>query len=556
MSEQASVALRIARCAGWSVAAMALAAGVTVALNALDEPLSVEARRLAAAAPQPEAETGNAYVWMLGLRAPATEDAYAWGARVLARLQEADGHGGQLDQRDPLLADYPADARDQEVFCVPEKGSCIDLVAERSSEVHRQLAQARVLLDRAAEMRSQPTFTDAYVPHSVLSPLPQYQNAARAQSATLLLASVAAVDGRFDQALALAQADMHFSRRMLAGSTNLVGKMVANTCVARNALFLSDLLSKRPTPMRSYSDRLAAAVGPLSPEESLLEPALRDEAAKRLRFLLTEVPRNGPLWVYRGAQAPRVIADLAALFYQPNVTANEATRRFEEDLAVAQVAAAQFDAVREASRASISAYRKLSVWDYLRNPAGNILVRSARNDYANYVARMHDLQGLITLVRAQVAMQALRSPVERAAFLASDRAKALANPYTGVPLSVDAATGELFFAPRSDGSWVKEVATQFGGTIRVGTLSPAQEAPEVVSQMAQLQPARQPPGRSMRQPAVDYVRDAGSSPRLAMAVTTAAVSATRPAAMNTQRVPCTRAAGGRPRSACVSRAAA
>jgi hypothetical protein len=494
MREPGSIAVRGARFARWFVVAMALTTAGAIAVNALDEPLSVEARRLAAAAQQPQAETRNAYVWMLGLRAPAAEDAYAWGARVLARLQEADAHGGTLGEQDPVLADYSADAADDQVFCVPEKASCIDLAAQRSSDVHRQLSQASVLLDRAAQMRSQPTFTDAYVPHSVLSPLPQYQNAARAQSATLLAASLAAAEGKFDQAMALAAADMQFSRSMLAGSTNLVGKMVANTCVARNALFLSDLLSKRPERMRGYGERLAAAVGPLSPEERLLEPALRDEAAKRLRFLLNDVPRKGPLWVYRGAQTQGIIEALAGFFYQPNVTANEATRRFEEDLVVAQVAAPKFDAAREASRASISAYRKLSVWDYVRNPAGNILVRSARNDYANYVARMHDLQGLITLVRAQVAMNALRSPVQRAAFLASDEAKAFANPYTGALLSIDAATGELFFAPRSDGSWVKEVAAQFGGTIRVGTLSPAHEDREVGSQMAKLRPARQPHG--------------------------------------------------------------
>lgn len=494
MRRQGSVALQVARFAGWSIGAIVLVMAGAVAVNALDEPLSVEARRLVAAAQPPRAEARNAYVWMLGLRAPETEDAYAWGAGVLARLQQADARGGSLDEQDPLLANYLADAGDQQIFCVPEKVSCIDLAEERGSEVRHQLAQARVLLDRAAQMRSRPGFADAYVPHSVLSPMPQYHNAARAQSATLLAASAAAVQGRFDQAVALAEADMSFSRRMLAGSTSLVGKMVANTCVARSALFLSDLISKRPDAMRTYGERLAAAVRPLSAAESVLEPALRDEAAKRLRFLLNEVPRNGPLWVYRGAQTPGIADQLATLFYQPNVTANEATRRFEEDLGVAQVAAPNFDAAREASRASISQYQALSVWDYVRNPAGNILVRSARNDYANYVARMHDLQGLITLVRAQLAMRSLTSPAQRAAFLASGNGTALANPYTGAPLSVDAATGDLFFAPRSDGSWVKDVSAQFGGTIRVGIRSPLGPDRQVGSQTADLSSTWRPTG--------------------------------------------------------------
>src|SRR5262245_53558399 len=102
MKKPASV-LKFARFAGWSVGALVLAAAGAVAVNAFDEPLSVEARRLAAGAEQPHTEARNAYVWMLGLHAPATEDAYAWGARILTRLQDADARREPLDQQDPLL---------------------------------------------------------------------------------------------------------------------------------------------------------------------------------------------------------------------------------------------------------------------------------------------------------------------------------------------------------------------------------------------------------------------------------------------------------------------
>jgi len=458
---------------GYSIAgAIAVAVGGSLFANAFDEPLSADAKLLAADSRQATPEPRNAYVWMLGLDAPPGEDAYASGARVVARLRQVEARGEDLARDDPLFADRLAVNGEQPMPCRPERVSCLDTVMVDTDAARRNLSAAGIFFERVSAMRAQPDFTDVYTPKSLFSPLPQYQNAARAQSATFLKAAIAVVDGRIEQAVLLAEEDMRFSRRMLSGSTTLIGKLIANVCVARNALFLSDLLSRRPEQMAPYRRRIASALRPLSQQEVSLEPALQNEAAMRLRTILGEGPPRGLIWADRDPEAPvppAIANRMAALFYRPNATANEATRRFHEDLALAQVHTLDFDKARRASRASIEDYQDLQIREYFVNPTGNMLVRAARNDHANYIARMHDLEGLIALVRAQTAMPSWISPADRVAFLRSKEGESFADPYTGLPVSVDQATGDLFFVPRSDGSWVGEVVNRWAGTIRVGT---------------------------------------------------------------------------------------
>jgi len=459
------------RLSGWGSAIVAIAIAGLVAVNAFDEPLAPEARLLSASSYQVAADPGNGYVWMLGLLAPEPEDAYACGARALGRLQELDARSESLSKDDPLLADHLVLAGRSRMRCQPEKGSCIELAAQKYAEIKRELAQSGTLLDRAQRMRAQSVFADAYTPSSWSSPVPPYHNVVVAQFATLLQASVAVSEGRIEDAIALAEEDMRFSRRVLAGSTNLIGKMVANTLVARDVLFLSDLLSKRPEQMRRYRKRVASALEPLSQGEIALDAALRTEARGLVRLLLLDVPRTQSFWSAPDApttSAARIADRFASLFYQPNATANRALRRLQTEMAVTQVPAVKFDEVCMETDALTQKYRDFAILDYVLNPIGNALLGSDRRGYAKYAAHMHDLQALIKLVDAQAAMLPLTSAAERTAFLSSDVGRLFTDPYTRRQLSVDAGTGQPFFLPRSDRSWVGELKKQFGGVIRVG----------------------------------------------------------------------------------------
>lgn len=450
---------------------MVLAFAGLVAVNAVDEPLSPEVKLLAASSYHAEPTPGNGYVWMLGLLAPEQEDAYAWGARALARLWEFDAQSQSLSKDDPLLADHLLIPGQSRTRCQPEKASCIKLAAEKDVEIKRELAESGTLLDRAERMRAQPVFADSYTPNSWSSPIPSYGNVVVAQSATLFQASFAVGEERIEEAITLAEEDMRFSRRMLAGSTNLVGKMVANTLVARDVLFLSDLLSKRPDQMRPYERRIASALKPLSQEEIALDVALRNEARGLVRLLLVDVPRTQSFWSAPDAptsSAGRIADRFASLFYQPNATANAALRRFETEMAVARAPALKFDDVRKEVDVLMLQYENLGIRDYLLNPVGNVLLGAERRSLTEYAARMHDLQGLVALVTAQAAMLSVSSPADAVVLRSVERAMRSADPYTGRPVTVD-STGELSFVPRAARGWVRELRGQSGGVIRLST---------------------------------------------------------------------------------------
>ena len=128
-------------------------------------------------------------------------------------------------------------------------------------------------------------------------------------------------------------------------------------------------------------------------------------------------------------------------FYKEQKTANRVYRQYVETAKHLNRPASQVRAVASQPLARA----EMTVWDYIDNPVGNILMRVATPSFGGYALRLHDLEArirLLALASQIVANDVTGDPV--ADFVAKSDAR-YHDPYTGKPMAWDAAKQRLSF---------------------------------------------------------------------------------------------------------------
>lgn len=95
--------------------------------------------------------------------------------------------------------------------------------------------------------------------------------------------------------------------------------------------------------------------------------------------------------------------------------------------------------------------------EYVVNPIGSILLGIARPDFSRYAARLHDLNGLITLVNAKRAIRQAGLSVDQVAEFLHDNQNQYADPYRGQALQWQRETSTLGFFNPVPGSGYNEL---------------------------------------------------------------------------------------------------
>lgn len=450
----------------WIAAALALVVIVVpatlFAVNAFDEELSMEAKALAAPPQALPAGDDNAYVLLLGLDAPAGEDQRGWGLKVLAslRAQEASIAGGA--KASPVLKSAPLIEAKVARWCNPAAQSCLAAVPADAIALLKGQALA---LERYRTMQAQPRYVELYVPDRVESAYPSFGPLLGGQAVSLLAMAVAAHAGNIRAALDGVEREMAFHRRMAAGSRSLPGKMVANTLLARDVLFLSDLMREKRDVLAPHLDRIATLMRPLSAEEGSLAAAHRSDTAALVRYMLS-VDRAQ---IARDAGASAWWTNLAAIGYQRNATANHLARQLAGKIAVDEAPASSYRKMLAAEIARAKKAVEPGIFRMLVNPTGRILVDVAAPVQSGFTGRMHDLRALFALVSLQGALLAAgaHTPEAVAGALGSDAYAAYRNPYTGEAMSHDAQSRTLYFAPASRATWVTELQKRWSGRVAI-----------------------------------------------------------------------------------------
>jgi len=425
-------------------------------LNSGDELPSLEVQRLLALQ-LPESPTeGNAYTAMVGSSAPPGQDRGQFGrARLESQLRPLPPAGN------PSGADTTSGAATlpESLLCRPEHRRCVPVNAAEASELAVALAGLRDVEQYFERMRALPEFEEIALPVSVLSPMPDFSGLVRSQDITLARVRIALAEQRYDDAVALLERDNAFARRALAGSKHVVGKRVSANVVARNALFVTQLWIVHGDDLVGHRARLAALLAPL-PDSANAMAASFDIEVRTLAHDLTRGGRNS-LYLLGSADTTTLQQSLATYvvphLYRPIATANRIAELADTQRAVLKVPIEAFDDARIRAEVARTSFNRRS-WDYIFNPIGSVLVVEAVPDFANYQAAMHDLQALLVLARARLAVAPVPTTADWSAALIQFR-----DPYTGLALVLDPDLGQPAIRARSANKLVGQMVLLTNG---------------------------------------------------------------------------------------------
>jgi hypothetical protein len=423
-----AVAVRIAILTG-----ILIAITLFINLSWFDEELNKDL--VALNTPRDVPMEGNAYPLFYGFLAAADRDPAEAGLKIIRTMQERSRAGEPAmltnDEVDEILGHpgpevWKGALRSTNCNSSVVAGlDCLDRVVTEATDANLDNPRLRLLIERFEQLLQVPRWKEFreldYNSVSMPQPYGDLTTISRIRLGESIRTNTTA---RF--LLDISQ-DIRFWKRMLDGGQNLMSKMIALGGLHFDAKILSTLMRTRKLSaeeLRGMSDVLS----PLTESERNIEEA----------FL-------GELWFSSMSGRMSIVDDwmsLSRLALQRNATANELymTRTLPVRLR-ASLSAAEFYRQR--------AYEPLN--DRMRfmppplyNLGGKLLLRGFvgyGTSSLNYISRVHDLDGRISLVLLQAEV-ALKADIGVQDVVKGSRYR---NPYTGEPMDYDPSNGTISF---------------------------------------------------------------------------------------------------------------
>jgi hypothetical protein len=420
----------------WLILFVVITAAFSVLLVWGDEDLEPEVQAVLRTPDRLPADQ-NLFNALTGFTVAADKIPYEEGFAAVTRANELLARYG-LGDDEQRLQDELAQAWFEDVFaledaeellCGPQQADCLDRLWTPTAAMEQLAAKYQLLVTRYLELTRYPAHQSEVRPH-VQAPLPNYRSIIRAHR--LWIAHWIAGDPSNSPALFN---DLIFLRRFLAQSDTILAKMVASALIAETLYAYAALMDRDGAVIAGFP-----AIESLKAADQALDSPLRSEFRFSAAIFLdvSNDPRafqelGIPSWMGETAMRP---------LFKPHRSMNRAYRCTQQMLAVTQLSSPDFIEVwspQEAPRC------KLSWIEYLINPIGSILLDVAQPDFGRYAARLHDLNGLITLVNAKRAIRnAGISSADVAEFLRNHKER-FTGPYHGDALHWQPETGNLSF---------------------------------------------------------------------------------------------------------------
>ena len=413
------------------------------AINVFDEDLKPEALAFADFTGETATPELNGYFAWVGLRAPVTEHPHTRGLQIVAQLNEKlEAVPRDVIGLDTFLGPKALKfTNNLASLCGRDATGCLDRYHAKSTDIEKQVRENRVLLERYRALYRYPHFHEALKP-SYYAPLfydpGSVASLARAQHALYAL--------RGNPLLALRQLhdDTLFWRRILIETRGLVGKMLAVAVIQRNAQLTSEIVACYPTDKTTLA-LATQAVLPLIDQERDLTQVYRNEFATSMHFFTALPTEQRPPCTAESIYDCAIDKLTRTFLFKPHATVNQSFKYMARIAARSKLPAPEF--LKEAKENLASDqydWNWLSSWHFAYNPIGKILNVIAEPVYANYTARIHNLDGFLRVVSLSLMAKQQSVPDgDMPAFLA--RAPHLGNPYTNEPMSWDAGTRTIYF---------------------------------------------------------------------------------------------------------------
>lgn len=413
---------------------LAVLAGILIALTLFinlpwfDEELHAD---LAQLTPRDVPLEGNAYPLVVGFLAAEDQDPEEAGRTIIEAQREhfrTQGHTSMPLREAEKLLPNPLPSPNLAGFfkgnaCNPKVDlDCADRLIDALSAAPIVDPQLRLLLDRFERLLAEPRYEETQEVDVHL--LPNY-GPVFASSRIRIAESFQQTDS--SRVLQVIGEDVRFWKRVLDGEQTLIAKMVALAGLRNDTMNLSTLMRTRNLAGHDLR-QMPSVIAPLTESERNIGETFMAE------FRITHLNETG-LGVLRDT------GPLQGLLSQDNATANDYYMALILPLRLrASLSAAEF--YRQKAYQSMH-YPLRFLPPSLYNLGGKQRLRiiMALNNWQDYIARVHDLDGRIALVllQAEIALNAGKSVEE---VVAASRYR---NPYTGEPMRYDAEAGTISF---------------------------------------------------------------------------------------------------------------
>lgn len=444
-----NLALRVALYVGAFMGGLVV---VVLLINSYDPELDPRASAAMRTTPSPVPDAENAYFVHYGLGVVEGQDPHAHGVRFVA----ANNAWMQaLDAGQPAVrSNVDAMAKQNEVvpwrggatkdLCGEQRVDCLSAYVKNRSQVEKLVRDNQLLLARYRSLYRYKQFRESSLNRVTLNWLPNFAGAEH--ETVLAQIALKAVDGNLEGALRDLATDTAYWRRVLAGASTIVSKSLAANFLSRNYVLASEIAAKyRDRP--AVAANLAEMMRPLTAEERNWKGALMGEF-QWVAYLYASLRNHGGEYGFFSQEKHFWDRALAVLFYKPNATVNLKYRYFEKVLVLTDAPAhALADSARQVS-ADLGEITNPFRVGIVYNPVGKILVAIAEvspEGYARYVARTHNLDGTMRLLRLQMGIYGKKVPVKDIGSHLEKSPADLFDPYRNQPFRWEPSKRELWF---------------------------------------------------------------------------------------------------------------
>lgn len=435
----------------WAGLALVLLLAIVLLINAFDERLNPSIAKFKDVGASKIPKEQNAYFAMIGFAAAAEGDPHERGVLIVKAYEEAIAVDSLAFEYKPHSGNGPLSISGPvNDLCRPKgKSDCLSRSQKMERTIRAMQSDNAVLLQRYRSLYDYRYFRTAAI-YGMSTPTIELSTIGNTHALLLSGLALEVSEDNAKFALERLAVDCRFWRRMLGQSSNLVDKMVAGGLLKQDLTFLSEII--RVTQLSEPGLVAAGAIAaPLDSQERDFTMVFAGEFAMTAHVLsnvgsaITETPANDfTRWLDQAG---------TRLFYERNATLNALYAYARESIDIASLPAPDFMKVWKEGLQERPTGRRHSWVSYIYNPVGKSLFDTlfgATAYWMDYVARIHDLDGLIRLVSLQLAIKRDQIEGPRIESFLQGADVEYTNPYTGKPMQWDSVQRSIYFE-REDG---------------------------------------------------------------------------------------------------------
>ncbi len=413
---------------------------IVINLSIFDEELSPEVVAMMQKQ-QFKIEPDNAYLALWGITADSDKDMIDAGVKLIERHNKITSNNEQAVLTDLDLEQTLGD-RELDAVWLGQYMSCSSrtrrgCLAEMSSFIKVnpiQNPRLLLMLNRYSKLIRMEKYHLIMELHAA-SLIPSYSEIMRLGQ--IRTANIFLTKNTMETIISIEE-DLKFWRMMLLQSGDLLNKMVAVAAAWRNYSYLSEIIESQELSLQERQ-KIDSILVQISLEEFDMTSVFYSETKWQLSALQDAMSSD------RNDEVIDISNEFFLPLWQKNATLNHIYRRNHLPLiCLSKLSDKEFYKFRVKNKpyCEFPSEDEINNFHYsLYNPVGMILVSVAIPAYPDYIARVHDLNGVISLVKLQLELKSIAEEdigqvVEKSS---------IRNLYTGEPMDFDKQNNTIGF---------------------------------------------------------------------------------------------------------------